>query len=95
MTPTQVQALAHQRSAEAQAAQKRENAAFEWLPIAAAPVDATVVDLWRPTWCERCIDMRRVDLGNGNVFYEPVSSGPSVVRDASHFMIVTPPRDTP
>lgn len=28
MTPTQVQALAHQRSAEAQAAQKRENAAY-------------------------------------------------------------------
>ena len=58
-----------------------------WLPIETAPKDQTPVDLWRPSWGgERCTNMRRVDLGNGNVFYEPVSSGPSCVRDATHWM---------
>lgn len=69
---------------------------FSWLPIAQAPQDDTVVDLWRPSWGgERCIDMRRVDLGKGNVFYEPVKAGPCVVRDATHFMIVRPPKESP
>lgn len=27
-------------------------------------------------------NMRRVDLGKKNIFYEPVQAGPSVVRDA-------------
>lgn len=69
--------------------------AFSWLPIAQAPQDDTVVDLWRSSWGgERCVDMRRVDLGKGNVFYEPVLAGPCVVRDATHFMIVRPPKES-
>ena len=63
-----------------------------WRLISEAPQDGTVVDLWRPSWGgERCPDMRRVDLGKGNVFYEPVLAGPCAVRDATHFMIVRPP----
>lgn len=63
-----------------------------WRPIAEAPKDDTVVDIWRPSWGgERCPDMRRVDLGGGNVFYAPVLAGPACVRDATHFMIVRPP----
>jgi hypothetical protein len=57
-----------------------------WQPIELAPKDATVVDIWRPSWGgERCTDMRRVDLGSGNIFYEPTKSGPSCVRDATHW----------
>ena len=63
-----------------------------WRPIAEAPQDDTVVDIWRPSWGgERCPDMRRVDLGDGNAFYEPVLAGPTCVRDGTHFMIVHPP----
>lgn len=59
-----------------------------WLPISTAPQDDTPVDLWRGEWQERATNMRRVDLGNGNVFYEPMprTSGPCVVRDATHWM---------
>lgn len=53
-----------------------------WQDIALAPQDWTIVDLWAG---ERIVNMRRVDLGGGNVFYEPVESGPSCVRDATHF----------
>lgn len=88
---------ARKASAEAQAKVKAENAntEFSWRPIGHAPQDDTVVDLWRPSWGgERCVDMRRVDLGKGNVFYEPVLAGPCVVRDATHFMIVRPPKES-
>ena len=60
---------------------------MEWLPIETAPKDATPVDIWRPAWGGvRCTNMQRNDLGNGNVFYSPVVSGYSCVRDATHWM---------
>lgn len=66
---------------------------MEWQPIETAPKTSDViVDIWRPSYGgERCTDMRRVDLGGGNIFYEPVFSGPSCVRDATHWMPLPPP----
>lgn len=63
-----------------------------WLPIDQAPKDATPVDLWIPDrYISRVTNMRRVDLGKGNVFYEPNESGPSCVRDATHFRLIVGP----
>ena len=78
-----------------------------WQPIETAPKNETPVDIWRPgfggdLWGgERCTNMRRTDLGKGNVFYSPVKSGPCCVRDATHWMPlpdapnaeISPPRD--
>lgn len=53
-----------------------------WLPMAKAPKDRTPVDIVRAD--ETVVpNMRRVDLGKKNIFYEPVQAGPSVVRDAA------------
>ena len=69
---------------------------MEWQPIETAPKDQTPVDIWRPGFAgdvlggERCTDMRRVDRGDGNVYYEPVLAGPSCVRNATHWMPLPP-----
>lgn len=62
---------------------------FGWRPIATAPQDDTPVDLWRPGYGgERCTNMRRVNMGGGNVFYDPVDSGSCCVRDATYWMSI-------
>lgn len=55
-----------------------------WKPISTAPTDNTPVDLWCQG--ERLCNYRRLEMGVGNVFWEPIDSGPSHVRDASHWM---------
>lgn len=77
-----------------------ENASTNsWQPIETAPKDDTRVDLWRP-WIrsdgrvyggERCTNMRRVELAPDNIFYSPDYSGPSCVRDATHWMPIPEP----
>jgi hypothetical protein len=68
---------------------------MRWLPIDQAPKDDTEVDLFRAHIKrkdrQRLFRYVRVDYGKDNVFYEPVNGGECVVRDATHFMIVTPP----
>ena len=60
---------------------------MKWKPIETAPKNGKPVDIWRSNFGgERLTNMRRVDLGNGNVFYAPVYCGPSCVRDATHWM---------
>lgn len=85
------------RAVEAFARAALERPAVEWLPIETAPKDGTPVDIWRPSWGgERCTNMRRTDLGSGNIFYEPISDGPSCVRDATHWAPIPPaPKETP
>ena len=59
----------------------------QWRDIKTAPKDDTPVDLWRPSFGgERLTNMRLVTHGIKNSFYEPVISGPSCVRDATHWM---------
>ena len=65
---------------------------MKWLQIETAPKDATPIDLWVPFWSDdlgrgqRVPNMKREDLGNGNVFYSPVYAGPCCVRNASHWL---------
>ena len=65
----------------------------EWQPIETAPKDGTPIDLWSPAH-GRCTDMRRVQLAEDNVFYDPVESGFCCVRDATHWMpLPNPPKE--
>ena len=60
---------------------------MEWQPIETAPKNNIPIDIWRQSFGgERLTNMCRVDFGNGNVFYDPVKSGPCCVRDATHWM---------
>lgn len=61
----------------------------EWQPIETAPKDGRPIDLWAGG--ERLANMRRVDLGRGNVFYDPVESGVCCVRNATHWMPIPEP----
>jgi hypothetical protein len=61
-----------------------------WLPMARVPKDRTAIDIVRGDDTVVC-NMRRVDLGKGNVFYEPVQAGPSVVRDAKGWRLYRKP----
>lgn len=65
-----------------------------WRPIETAPKDGTPVDLWRGEWKERAVNMRRVELRHDNVFYEAIESGPTCVRDATHWMPLPAPPTT-
>ena len=62
---------------------------MEWQPIDTAPGDTTPVDLWRKG--ERLTNMMRVTRSADNIYYEPVESGYSCVRDASHWMPLPAP----
>lgn len=56
-----------------------------------APRDRTALDIMRDD-NTIVVNMRRVDLGKRNVFYEPVQAGPSVVRDAKAWRLHDPVR---
>ena len=61
-----------------------------WQAIETAPKDDTVIDLWRPddsaAGGERLVNMFRVELSGHNVFYDPIGSGETCVRDATYWM---------
>lgn len=56
-----------------------------WQPIETAPKDGTQIDLWSPEH-GRLADYFRVNWAKGNIFYDPVHSGVTCVRDATHWM---------
>jgi hypothetical protein len=57
---------------------------MQWQPIETVPMDGIPIDLWRGG--RRLTNMRFVDLGKGNTFFDPVESGELCVRDATHWM---------
>jgi len=58
---------------------------MRWQPIKTAPENDTVIDIYSPEQ-GRCVYMRRVDLGKGNIFYEQTQGGFSCIRYATHWM---------
>ena len=61
----------------------------QWQDIATAPKDETPVYLWADGECMP--NMVRVDLGDGNVFYDAIKSGYLSISTATHWMSVPPP----
>jgi hypothetical protein len=57
-----------------------------WQSIKTAPKDETPVDIWCGEEKRRFADYKRVDLGKGNIFYDPVNSGRCCIRTATHWM---------
>ena len=66
---------------------------MKWQPIKTAPKDNTIVDIWSK-FHGRCADYIYVDYKNDgkNVFYDPVESGITTIRDATHWMIIEKPK---
>ena len=62
--------------------------AADWQPIETAPKDGTPIDVWRREWKERACNVRYVALHGG--FFESVQSGPSCIRDATHWKPISP-----
>jgi hypothetical protein len=61
-----------------------------WKPIKTAPKNDTPIDLWHPEY-GRLPNYYRVEKSRTNVFYSPVESGFSVVREATHWMPIPLP----
>ena len=64
--------------------------ATEWQPIETAPENIPI-DVWRSEWRERVCNVVKIDRGNGNVFFAGTTSGPTCIRDASHWMQLPEP----
>lgn len=64
--------------------------ATEWQPIETAPENIPI-DVWRSEWRERVCNVVKIDRGNGNVFFAGTTSGPTCIRDASHWMPLPEP----
>lgn len=62
----------------------KPDAESSWRAMRTAPKDRAPVDILRED-LTIVSNMRRVDLGKRNVFYEPVQAGPCVVRDATRW----------
>ncbi len=66
---------------------------MRWKPIEDAPKDDTPVFLKRGREDDIedkfLLNYERVVYGRGNVFYQPIYGGICVVRDATHFMLMS------
>lgn len=67
---------------------------MNWQPIANAPQDKTIVDIWSKSY-GRCVNMRRLCDENGKIYYEPYGYYGRILsfNDITHFMIVEPPKE--
>lgn len=71
-------------------ADEQPKPASPWRPISEAPKDDTPVDIWSKSNC-RLANYFRVELEDGDWFYDPVEDGVTTVRDATHFMPLPEP----
>lgn len=60
---------------------------MKWKPISLAPKNDTPVALWTEDR-EILIWYKRVVYSRGNVFYDPMVTGVTTVRNATHFMLM-------